>query len=226
MRPIKFSKKEKGSAVLAFCLALASTRPADPAFFIPMLSGSWAACIYLAFHHQGSKIYRTMFVCAVGIVLAFLGCREMSDHSTATGPSGYTNAQIKDSALALARRMRQLQREQNRKQSQLLLDFQQQLANSPKHKKALVEEWNRQQQAEMTKRMMEIDSETETRFGPLRAEARTIIFHLNNRVPAPEPIPSVLVSIALSTGPLAGPDPISNVADYIEQLAQLVPVSR
>ena len=49
---------------------------------------------------------------------------------------------------------------------------------------------------------------------------------LQNRVPPPQPIPSELVSIVLSTGPLAGPNPVGAVADYIDQLADLLPVTR
>jgi len=76
MRPIKFSKKECGLGVLSVCLALLSTRPSDPLIFIPMLVGAWLACVFLAYHHEGRRDVRWMFVVIVTMVLGFLGYRQ------------------------------------------------------------------------------------------------------------------------------------------------------
>lgn len=139
--------------------------------------------------------------------------------------SQYTNEQIKDSALALARRMRQLQTEVNSEQNRIFAVLQQRTANLPKGKKA-IEKWNQETMASTTRKEAELADMTASRFGPLKAEANNLIFHMLNRIPPPQPIPSELVRICLSTGPCAGPNPIANVADYIDQLAVLVPVRR
>ena len=141
-------------------------------------------------------------------------------------PSDYSNAQIKDSAMALARRMRQLQQECNAAEGQTIANIQRSIRSSPD----TTEDKDGSRQREAMTRLMqqehENDSSCETRFGPLRAESRNLIFHLTNRVPAPQPLPSEIVTICLSTGPCAGPNPYEAVADYIEQLANLVPVKR
>lgn len=141
--------------------------------------------------------------------------------------SGHSNAQIKDSALALARRIRELQHEEDTQQSAAFFSFVQAERDASKASpKAEVLRKQEEAEALLQKRETDIGISADTRFGPLRAESRNLIIHLENRVPAPQPLPSELVEICLSSGPCAGPSPYEAVADYIEQLADLVPVNR
>jgi hypothetical protein len=76
MRPIKFSRKEMGGAVVTVFLALASLQPMDPHVVFPMLVGSWLGCLFLAFHHEGSPSRRFWFCIAASGILAFIGYRQ------------------------------------------------------------------------------------------------------------------------------------------------------
>lgn len=82
MRPIKLSKKEWGLAVAAVALALASTRPTDPWVVGPMLGLSWAAFIYLAYHHRGSLKHKLLFAGIATIILCFIGYRDLRSNVT------------------------------------------------------------------------------------------------------------------------------------------------
>lgn len=78
MRPIKLSKKEWGLAVMAVCLALASFSPDDPWVFVPLLWASWAACLYLAYHHEGRLSRKILFAFVVTATLGGIGYRDFS----------------------------------------------------------------------------------------------------------------------------------------------------
>src|SRR5271165_1442955 len=78
MRPIKISKKEWGLGVLAAGLAIASLRPFDLYVFVPMLLISWAACLYLAYHHEGERQKRVLFAFLATCVLGFITWRNFS----------------------------------------------------------------------------------------------------------------------------------------------------
>jgi hypothetical protein len=77
VRPIRFSKKEKGIAVAAACLGLASLRPADPYVVYPMLCISCVAFLYLAYHHEGRRSWRICFAVVVTAILGFVGYRQL-----------------------------------------------------------------------------------------------------------------------------------------------------
>jgi len=73
MRPIKLSKKERGLAVLAFLLALgALPTTAEPVIFVPTVILSFLCCFYLAYHHEGGRIWKTMFMLVVAVILALI----------------------------------------------------------------------------------------------------------------------------------------------------------
>jgi hypothetical protein len=120
--------------------------------------------------------------------------------------SDMSNEQLKDSALALSRRIRAVQEELNNN-----------IFRATSRPSATPQEIGQNE--------VEILNRAESQFGPLRAEAQNVIFHLRNRVPPPQPFPSELVRFCLS-GRCAGPSPFSGVADYVDQLAYLVPDSR
>jgi|SRR5271165_985253 len=142
-----------------------------------------------------------------------------SPHSGAV--SDLSNAQVLDGARDLTRRLRQFQQESNQESYKLTGKFTRQMTAQD-----MTKEQAEDVQREMVLELGKLHDKNEARFGPLRAESRNIINMLQNRVPQPQPMPSELVSIALSTGPLAGPNPVGAVADYIDQLADLLPVKR
>jgi hypothetical protein len=120
--------------------------------------------------------------------------------------SDYSNGEIKDSAKDLTHRLRALQRQFDAEDSQ----FYSQLRVDP---------------AFITK-SDELHSKHLGEFGPLRAEANNLVPHLLNRVPPPQPRASALVEAELGGASLVGVEPVDQVADYIDQLSGLVPVSR
>jgi len=142
-----------------------------------------------------------------------------TEESKPEGQSQYTNEQIKDSAMALSRRLREFQRQMNDDDSRASDLWMKRMAAGSKKKK------KQEEAMEAMRRDREkLRAQHEQSFGPLRAESKNIIFHLSNRVPAPQPIPNPLLKFALFNG--AGPNPAYVIADYIDQLALLVPVKR
>ncbi len=86
MRPIKLSKKELGLTVIAVCLALASLAPTDRYVFISMLVLSFAACLYVAYHHEGRPLRRAIVVIVIAGILVFIGYRnELNWRSSSRG---------------------------------------------------------------------------------------------------------------------------------------------
>lgn len=134
--------------------------------------------------------------------------------------SNFSNAQVVDGAHDLSRRLRQLDQQQSKKVNTITDRLMRQIMSNGSDQKVIEET-----QREMTKQINDVSLETEGLFGPLRAESRNMVNLLQNRVPEPQPRPIEIVQVALSMN-LAGPDPIGQVADYIDQLANLVPVKR
>ncbi|HKN26221.1 MAG TPA: hypothetical protein VJX72_15340 [Candidatus Acidoferrum sp.] len=89
MRPIKFSKKELWSLVLAIALALASVRPSDPWVYGPMLLVSWLACLVLAYYHGGQQLHRYGFVAIASIGLAFIAYRNIYTYALEVSPAEF-----------------------------------------------------------------------------------------------------------------------------------------
>jgi hypothetical protein len=77
VRPIKLSKKEWGSSVIATALALASLRPLDLWVFAPLIVVAWLAFLFLAKHHEGRKRNRVVFIVIVTLVLGFIADRQI-----------------------------------------------------------------------------------------------------------------------------------------------------
>ena len=63
--------------MLAGCLAVASMVPSDLYVFVVMLAGSWLTCIYLAYHHQGSILRRSLFGFGITALFAIVGYRRL-----------------------------------------------------------------------------------------------------------------------------------------------------
>lgn len=129
-------------------------------------------------------------------------------------PKGVTNSQLKEAAQDLARRLR---------------DFQVQISTEnvrfwEVHRRRSIEAIRLGDKAAQDKAFSETSSETlklsskqRASFGSLRAEAIHLRAQLLSRLPT-QPV-NRLVESTLDSGLLAGPNPASAVADYLEVLA-------
>jgi hypothetical protein len=181
-------------------------------------------------HLGGGRASLILSICVgifVGGAAAYLIWRSATSENQVLARSDLSNAQVKDGAQDLARRLRDLQQQMNQEsgQNSTRLFAEMTTAQQIKNKTARADAITKAQ-AKYMSLTSEQSSKNDARFGQLRAESRNVINLLQNRVPPPQPLPSELVGIILAGGPLAGPNPVGSVADYIDQLADLVPVNR
>src|SRR4051812_30132788 len=78
MRPIKLSKKEWGLAVASAAFGIAGLRPADPYVFVPLITLSWLTCLYLAYHHEGTRSRRIAFYLVITFILGLVAYRQLA----------------------------------------------------------------------------------------------------------------------------------------------------
>lgn len=139
--------------------------------------------------------------------------------ATGIGSQQFTNAQLRDAALDLARRLREFQVQIKGESSRLYDSRQQQMMAADK----IGEEEVRRVHLKTAVEIEQLNARQLAAYGPLKAEAQNMRTQLLNRLP-PQPAPKQWELIALEHGALAGPNPVGEVADYIERLARLLAV--
>jgi hypothetical protein len=134
--------------------------------------------------------------------------------------SNLSNAQVKDAAHALTQKLHQLQQQMSQESEALYAKLAQAPITTPDIETSMISS-----AAEGRRELAELSVKNETRFGQVRGDCINTIGLLQDRTPQPLPIPNETVSKALF-GSLTGSNPVGEVADYIDQLANLVPVNR
>jgi hypothetical protein len=137
--------------------------------------------------------------------------------------SNLSNAQVKDAAHALTQKLRQLQQQMSQ-ESEALYSNLDNLAQAPITTPD-IESSMMSVAGEGRRKLAEFSAKNETRFGQVREDCINMVGLLQDRTPQPLPMPNETVSKALF-GSLTGSNPVGEVADYIDQLANLVPVNR
>src|ERR1017187_628925 len=122
----------------------------------------------------------------------------------------YSNSQLKDAALDLARRLREFQSEFTDSENRILME-QSHITDKAAKEKDFVDR---------NAKLLAFMNGTQARFVPLRAEAQNMRVQLLNRLPPQEA--NQTVDMVLNSGALAGPYPLYDVAAYFERLAGLL----
>ena len=146
------------------------------------------------------------------------GIAEAIRQAATSGPVQASNAQLKDAALDLARRLREFQVAMSGERTRLLGEQ----ANASRT--AGTEEERERIFREYSDRGTNQSNRQRIEFGPLRVETQNMESQLLSRLPPqPKNEPAAMARMVLDYGSLAGPAPVSDLADYIERLARLLP---
>lgn len=132
-----------------------------------------------------------------------------------------SNAQVHDMAVDLSIRLRQFQRQMTQEESMAMANQWRMIQQAGEDKDAI-----RKADIDLQRNDEERRAKYDQMFGPLRAESKNMINLLRYRVPPPQPLPNELVSINLYSSIMMGPGVPGAVADYIDQLADLLRVKR
>lgn len=130
----------------------------------------------------------------------------------------YSNSQLRDAALDLARRLREFQFRFATDEAKMYQTYFPQIAAANKNKDTEAAD---KIQGQLVSAEVALHNREQMEFGSLRAEAMNMRTQLLNRLP-PQP-DNMMVQLVLDRGVLAGASPIYEVASYIEQLARLLP---
>jgi hypothetical protein len=133
--------------------------------------------------------------------------------TASSGPTQASNAQLKTAALDLARRLRDFQLEMTAEEYKL--------QSIRAYQSTDTEEERNRKFREYLDRLTNQFDRRRIAFGPLRVEAQNMEFQLLSRLP-PQPRNNI-ARMVLDTSALAGPSPVSDLADYIERLVSLLP---
>jgi hypothetical protein len=145
--------------------------------------------------------------------------------STASLPKTFSNQQLWDAAIDLSRRLRVFEIQMSEAERQSRDRFDKAVAELPgklfqdKDQTAIQLAWNT-----MTSESAKASAARTAAFGSLRSEAMNMRTQLLNRLP-PQP-ENPTVRMVLDSDVIAGPHPISMLADYIESKARLLDLSK
>lgn len=131
--------------------------------------------------------------------------------ASASAEHAFSNSQLRDSAIDLARRLRALQTSFDDASEKIMMERPGKLTTR--------DEWAKFNAARDEKETL-LRGKFEEDFVPLRAEAINMRSQLLNRLPAQEE--NADVNRMLKYGALAGPHPLYELATYYEKLARLL----
>jgi hypothetical protein len=139
----------------------------------------------------------------------------LDNTSTVQNLSQLSNAQLRQRVSDLTARMRTFEGVIKAEETKELFE---------KRQTSILEQPPQNNRNVETARMLERSTEVQTQFrSQLLPQALALREILSNRIGISQPYPLIPNNVALDYGILAGPSPISNAANYLEQLARQLP---
>jgi len=137
--------------------------------------------------------------------------------SSANQTAPTTNAQLRNSALDLVRQLRAFQQQISGETTRAVESYAERARNTVKDQDQMIKLFD-QHGIEMG----DLVTRQRNEFGPLRVDAQNVVASLLNKLPQ-QPQPQNRIRILLEYGVIAGVYPITELADYIERLARMLP---